>query len=99
MPSRAEVPAPTRDGPHERVVPRCAGDAAARSPWPSPSPGADRRGERFIAVQLAGSVSILVMAAMTFVFDQASSIDLAVTFGVLSLPAALLYAVFLERWL
>ena len=56
-------------------------------------------GRRFIAVQLAGSVSILVMAAMTFVFDQASSIDLAVTFGVLSLPAALLYAVFLERWL
>ena len=56
-------------------------------------------GQRFIAVQLAGSVSILVMAAMTFVFDQASSIDLAVTFGVLGLPAALLYAVFLERWL
>ncbi len=56
-------------------------------------------GRRFIAVQLAGSVSILVMTAMTFVFDQASSIDLAVTFGVLSLPAALLYAVFLERWL
>ena len=56
-------------------------------------------GRRFVAVQLAGSVSILVMAAMTFVFDQASSIDLAVTFGVLSLPAALLYAVFLERWL
>ena len=56
-------------------------------------------GRRFVAVQLAGSISILVMAAMTFVFDQASSIDLAVTFGVLSLPAALLYAVFLERWL
>ena len=56
-------------------------------------------GRRFVAVQLAGSVSILVMAAMTFVFDQASSIDLAVTFGVLSLPAALLYAVVLERWL
>ncbi len=59
----------------------------------------DAAGRRFIAVQLAGSVSILVMAAMTFVFDQPSSIDLAVTFGVLSLPAALLYAVFLERWL
>ena len=56
-------------------------------------------GRRFVAVQLAGSVSTLVMVAMTFVFDQASSIDLAVTFGVLSLPAALLYAVFLERWL
>ena len=56
-------------------------------------------GRRFIAVQLAGSVSILVMAVMTFVFDQPSSIDLAVTFGVLGLPAALLYAACLERWL
>lgn len=53
---------------------------------------------RFVAVQLAGSVGTAAMAAMTFAFDQSSSIDLAVTFGVLSLTASLLYAVFVERW-
>lgn len=58
-----------------------------------------RAGQRFVAVQLAGSLGILILAVMSFAFDQASSIDLAVTFGVLTLPASLLYAVFLERWL
>jgi multisubunit Na+/H+ antiporter MnhF subunit len=55
-------------------------------------------GTRFVAVQLAGSVGIVAMAAMTFAFDQPSSVDLAVTFGVLSVTASLLYAVFAERW-
>ena len=54
---------------------------------------------RFVAIQLAGSVTLLILAIMSFAFDQASSIDLAVTFGVLTLPASLLYAVVLERWL
>ena len=53
---------------------------------------------RFVAIQLAGSVTLLILALMSFAFDQASSIDLAVTFGVLTLPASLLYAVVLERW-
>lgn len=56
-------------------------------------------GQRFVAVQLAGSVAMMAMALMSFAFDQASAIDLAVTFGVLTLPASLLYAVVLERWL
>jgi multisubunit Na+/H+ antiporter MnhF subunit len=58
-----------------------------------------RAGQRFIGFQLAGAVAVLMMVTMSFAFDQASSIDLAVAMGVLSLPAALLYAVFLERWL
>lgn len=58
-----------------------------------------RAGQRFAAVQLAGAVATLALAVMSFAFDQASAIDLAVTFGVLTLPATLLYAVFLERWL
>lgn len=56
-------------------------------------------GQRFVAVQLAGSVGIVAMAMMSFAFDQASSIDLTVALGVLTLPASLLYALFLERWL
>lgn len=58
-----------------------------------------RAGQRFAAVQLAGSVGLVILAVMTFAFDQASAIDLSITFGVLTLPASLLYAVFLERWL
>ena len=56
-------------------------------------------GTRFAAVQLAGSVALVTMAAMSFAFDQASSIDLAVTFGVVNVTASLLYAVFVERWI
>ena len=55
-------------------------------------------GTRFVAVLLAGAVGLVAMVAMTFAFDQSSSIDLAVTFGVLTLTASLLYAVFVERW-
>ncbi len=55
-------------------------------------------GTRFVGVQLAGSVGAVAMAVMTFAFGQSSSIDLAVTFGVLTVTASLLYAVFVERW-
>ncbi|WP_237477842.1 hypothetical protein [Lichenibacterium dinghuense] len=55
-------------------------------------------GSRFAGVQLAGSVGTVVMAVMTFAFGQPSSIDLAVTFGILAVTASLLYAVFVERW-
>lgn len=56
-------------------------------------------GQRLAAVQLAGAIAILLLAVMTFAFEQASSMDLALTLALLALPAALLYAVFLERWL
>ena len=55
-------------------------------------------GTRFASVQLAGSVGVAVLTVLTFAFDQPSSIDLAVTFGVLAVTASLLYAVFVERW-
>jgi len=54
---------------------------------------------RLAAVQLAGSIGWLAIVAMTFGFGQASSIDLALTLGLLTLPASLLFAAFLERWL
>lgn len=54
---------------------------------------------RLAAAQMASSVGALALVAMSFAFDQASSIDLALTLGLLTLPATLLFALFLERWL
>ncbi len=56
-------------------------------------------GRRLAAVQLASSIGVLVLVVMTFAFGQASSIDLALTLAILTLPANLLFAVFVERWL
>ncbi len=55
--------------------------------------------ERFAAGQLAGSIAVLLFIMMSFAFDQASSMDLALTLAILTLPATLLYALFIERWL
>lgn len=56
-------------------------------------------GERLVATQLAGAIGALMLVAMSFALDQASAIDLALTLSLLTLPATLLFAVFLERWL
>ena len=56
-------------------------------------------GQRLVAVQLLTTMGALVLAALTFVLTEASSIDLALAFGLLGAPAALLFAVVLERWL
>ena len=54
---------------------------------------------RLAAMQFAVGVGTLFLAALTFTLDQASSIDLALTFALLGLPATLLFALFYERWL
>ncbi|MGH6876012.1 MAG: monovalent cation/H+ antiporter complex subunit F [Rhizomicrobium sp.] len=54
---------------------------------------------RFAALQLASVLGVLILIEMTFAFEQPSSIDVALTLGLLSLPASLLLAVFVERWL
>ncbi len=56
-------------------------------------------GRRLVAVQLVSSIGVLALIVMTFAFGQASSIDLALTLGLLTLPATLLFAAFVERWL
>lgn len=61
--------------------------------WRGPVP------HRLIALQLATSIATISLVLMTFPFGQASSIDLPLTLGLLGLPATLLFAVFLERWL
>lgn len=54
---------------------------------------------RFVGVQLAVSITIPMLALMTFAFDASALIDLALTLSALSLPGTLLVALFLERWL
>jgi len=55
--------------------------------------------DRLVAVQLATSISILILVLMSFAFDQPSFIDLPLTLAFLSLPGTLVFAHFLERWL
>jgi multicomponent Na+:H+ antiporter subunit F len=56
-------------------------------------------GRRLAAVQFAGSLGVIELTAATFVFSQPSSIELPLTLALLTLPATLLFAVFMERWL
>ena len=56
-------------------------------------------GQRLVAVQLATALSSLLLALMTFAFDQPAFVDLALTLAFLSLPGTLLMALFGERWL
>jgi multisubunit Na+/H+ antiporter MnhF subunit len=56
-------------------------------------------GQRLVAVQLLTSLGVPLLATLTFVLTEASSIDLALAFGLLGAPASLLFAVVLERWL
>ena len=54
---------------------------------------------RLIGVQLATSLITLLLAACSFNFSQPSSIDVALTLALLSLPGTLVLAMFFERWL
>jgi multisubunit Na+/H+ antiporter MnhF subunit len=54
---------------------------------------------RLVAVQLATAVATLILALMTFAFDQSGFIDLAFALALLTLPGTLLMTLFLERWL
>jgi multisubunit Na+/H+ antiporter MnhF subunit len=55
--------------------------------------------QRLIAIQLATSLSVLLLVVLSFVFAQPSSLDLALSIALLTLPGTLLFALFLERWL
>lgn len=55
-------------------------------------------GDRLAAIQLASSVAMIVLALMTFAFDQSSFIDLALAVPLLTVPGTLVFALFLERW-
>jgi multisubunit Na+/H+ antiporter MnhF subunit len=55
--------------------------------------------ERLVAVALATALAALIMAALSFAFDQPSIVDLSLTLSFLSLPGTLVFAHFFERWL
>lgn len=54
---------------------------------------------RLVAIEFASSLAIMLLITLSFAFDQASSIDLALTVALLSLPGTLVLALFVERWL
>src|SRR5690242_12107329 len=54
---------------------------------------------RLAAMQVTVGIGALFLVALSFVLDQPSSIDVALTFALLGLPATLLFALFFERWL
>ena len=58
-----------------------------------------RTAERLAALQLASSVFTIVLALMTFAYDQSSFVDLALTASLLTVPGTLAFTLFLERWL
>lgn len=66
---------------------------------PAVAAGRGATAGRLVAVQLATSVAVLLLALMTFAFDQSSFIDLALTLALLALPGTLVITLFLERWL
>ena len=55
--------------------------------------------DRLVALELAATLTVLIMVLMSFAFDQPSFIDLPLTISFLSLPGTLVFAHFLERWL
>jgi len=63
------------------------------------SAGRGSPGSRLVGIQLATSLAIIILIALSFTFDQASSIDLALCLAILTLPGTLLFALFYERWL
>ncbi len=55
--------------------------------------------DRTVGLQFAFSIALFLVVDLSFAFDQASSIELALTVSLLSLPGTLLLAHFQERWL
>ena len=55
--------------------------------------------QRLAAVQIASTLAALIVAVMTFAFNQSSFIDIALCATFLSVPGTFLFTVFMERWL
>lgn len=55
--------------------------------------------ERFIGLQLAQTVAVLIMLMLSQVYSRDFYIDAALVLAVLSLASGLVFIRFLERWL
>ena len=67
--------------------------------WALFASGRGKVGSRLMAVQLASSLGVLLLIALSFAIPQPASIDVALTLAVLALPGVLVLAMFYERWL
>ena len=56
-------------------------------------------GSRLVAAQVTTTVTTLILALMTFAFDQSAFVDLPLPLALLTAPGTLLMTMFLERWL
>lgn len=54
---------------------------------------------RLVGYQAVSVGTALLFVEMAYAFGQSSSIELALTLGLLSLPGTALLAIFVERWL
>ena len=55
--------------------------------------------ERFVAMQMAGILTPLILLLLARGFGQPTFCDLALAVALLGFPAGLLFAHFFERWL
>lgn len=55
--------------------------------------------DRLIALELAGTITTLLVATLAQGLGRPSVFDLALALALLSVPGTLVYAYFLERWL
>jgi multisubunit Na+/H+ antiporter MnhF subunit len=55
--------------------------------------------DRLIAVELAGTITALLIVTLAQALGRPTLFDLALALAVLSVPGTLVYAHFLERWL
>lgn len=55
--------------------------------------------DRLIAVELAGTITTLLIVTLAQGLGRPSVFDLALALALLSVPGTLVYAHFLERWL
>ncbi len=52
-----------------------------------------------VGLQMAGTIAVLVLIILAEAMQRPSFLDLALALALLSLPAALMFAHFVERWL
>ena len=69
------------------------------SPAPSSAVSAGMRVSRLVALEAAGSITVVVLLLLAEAFHRVPFVDLALTLALLGFGAGLVFARFLERWL
>lgn len=54
---------------------------------------------RLSALSLASGIAVIMLAMMSYAFDQAAALDIAFALALMTLPGTLMFALFQERWL